>query len=209
MKYEFKIYDYLIKPRANSAIPETPQQFINRTSLKTDYVSIINIENENMKIITNAIESNEDISSYNISISDIKEIEFQKLYMGNKVIAIIATVLIILLSTIMCIVSKSYRYLGMLFLLGGLLRIILVNTLEIMEIRTYSDKKIPIPIRRYMEKHDYYLDKMKEELYEYNSNLIIRMDQHEQHIRRMNIYNKLFLIYLCVFIIVLGVMAVV
>lgn len=90
MKYHFVVNYYKTKVRHNSLLfqlGETPQEFVNRYAPAFHYATIVNIENEDIKIISDAVEDNSDdgFSSKNFKVSDIKKISFRKYFNGNAV----------------------------------------------------------------------------------------------------------------------------
>ena len=119
MKYVFNIVDYsTIKVHHSSLLyrpSETVQEFVNRTTPETEYTSIIDIKNGDLNILTNAIESTDYATSYNVKISDVKEVLFKRFYNGKIVQLLLLTLIVILVPIILFIISNNHRMLLMLF----------------------------------------------------------------------------------------------
>lgn len=211
MKYVFNIVDYsTIKVHHSSLLyrpSETVQEFVNRTTPETEYTSIIDIKNGNLNILTNAIESTDYATSYNVKISDVEEVLFKRVYNGKTVLLFLLTLLILLVPIILFIISNNYRVLLMLFFLGGILILALGDTIELMGFKT-NNKSIFIPIREYMGIDDCNIElkKMCEELHSYNPDIIWRENQHKHNIKTMHMCKKFLIILICAFIVTLGIM---
>ena len=153
MKYVFKILNNSnveIKHNSLAYQPvETTQDFLNRSIPKTEYISIVDVMDGNIKIITNAIKNKDYDSSYNIKISELEEIDFKRYYIGNFGLFIFITFLIICVTVAMYVISNNIKSLLLLFFIGALLKLELSNVVEIIKLKIHN-KCIFIPIRDYM-----------------------------------------------------------
>ena len=191
MKYHFVVNYYKTKVRHNSLLfqlRETPQEFVNRHASAFGYATIVNIENEDIKIISNAVEDNSDdgFSSKNFKVSDIKEISFRKYFNGNAVLMSVMSFLIIAMIFFMIYFFNNYSALFLIVFLGFILYSILGDIIELMVIERKNGEQIFIPINKTIDKIMGYgtediVDRFLKEVLEKNPQVIIQKNIHKKH----------------------------
>lgn len=141
MKHDFIINDYIPKWRHHNLIiqrSQTTQEFVNSVAPDHRYITRIDVENEDIKIITDAIEDNSGFgwTSMDLKASEIKEVQFKKYFAGNLFVPVLLVVIIILMMFFTIYLSKNYRVLYCIGLLGFIFYYILDDILEVMVIQT-------------------------------------------------------------------------
>lgn len=94
MKYNFSIDYYRMKTRYNFGntlifrMHESIEEFVKRTELIFTYNTVIDIENDDMKIITDTIETDEvsGVTTKKLNVSEIKTIFYKNWFCGNRIL---------------------------------------------------------------------------------------------------------------------------
>lgn len=193
MKYEFRVKWYRAKTRHQSMMYqriETSQEFVNRHVKDCSYNTVIDIENNDMKIITDFInvQNFNGVKTEKLKISEIKKIYYKKMFTGNILLLGFVLSIIILLAFSMVQFLKFYKGLLLLIFLGPLFYIIIDDIIELMVIEKNNGEQFMIPIDKGLGyDFDYMLPKLLEDLLNKNGSLIICNDEHE----RFKIFKKI------------------
>jgi len=213
MKYEFIVKWYRAKTRHHSIMyqrSETSQEFVNRHIEDFSYNTVIDIVDNEMKIITDTIDGQclNGVKTENLKISDIKTIYFKKKFTGNIFMLGLALCSIILLVCFILFSFKLYKGLVLLIFLEPLFYIIIDDIVELMVIEKANGEQFLIPVNKGMgDDFDYMLPKFLEELLNKNSSIIICNDKHDRFKKFNKISKKILIIFgiLSVFAVILSV----
>ncbi|MCR5146053.1 MAG: hypothetical protein K6B70_01715 [Clostridia bacterium] len=197
MIYDFNVNDTKFRYRRNFLLfqykPRTTQEVVNamNDSQVHRYGSRIKIDNENVKIITDALESSSEfgITSVDFKVSEIKEIDFKSYFAESKIFVVSITILIIAVTVLLVFWLGNLKALYILVFLINLFYFVLSNTIELMKITIKNKEEIYIPIRKITEfNKDNLVETFIGEIKNKNPNTSINVNQHRKFSNKSIIY---------------------
>lgn len=207
MKFEFVVNNYNPEFKKHNMIiqqAETTQEFIDKNAPESSYKTMINLENDDIKIITANIDKSTGVNwiSQYFKISEINRISFKMQFNGILILLIFLALFIFGIIFVAMYFFNIYKSIYLIGFIGILIYSFLDDIVEIMVIDKSEKEQIEFPIKKIMDFYDddFLLNRFLEELIKQNPTIKLEIAGNVKFNKRKKIYKIIFIVFWIIFV---------